>query len=87
MPYLVKLVKNLVKEYVRPQESLVLLACSMESDMANSSAGKLVRGMGAEHRCIGMSLFETASIRNVSAWSSRRFSRAEDAINRGADQA
>ncbi|EON68609.1 hypothetical protein W97_07867 [Coniosporium apollinis CBS 100218] len=54
MPYLVKLVKNLFKEYVRPQESLVLLSCSMESDMANSSAGKLVRGMGAEHRCIGV---------------------------------
>ncbi|KAJ9667410.1 hypothetical protein H2201_002611 [Coniosporium apollinis] len=54
MPYLVKLVKNLVKDYVRPQESLVLLACSMESDMANSSAAKLVRGMGADRRCIGV---------------------------------
>ncbi|KAL2354881.1 Dynamin family protein [Cryomyces antarcticus] len=53
-PYLVKLVRSLVKEYVRSENALVLLACSMEGDIATSSASSIVRKMGAEHRCIGV---------------------------------
>lgn len=51
--YLPKLVKSLVKEYVQDNDTLVLLACSMESDVHLSSAGKLARDVKAEQRCIG----------------------------------
>lgn len=78
MPYLVKLVKNLVKDYVRHEESLVLLACSMESDMANSSAGRLVRGMKAEHRCIGMLLLSTVFVHYMFSWPCRRPEQTND---------
>ncbi|OCK79986.1 hypothetical protein K432DRAFT_393431 [Lepidopterella palustris CBS 459.81] len=53
-PYLVKLVKNLVKEYIKSENALVLLATSMEGDAANSSAAKIVRKLKAESRCIGV---------------------------------
>ncbi|OCL10716.1 interferon-induced GTP-binding protein Mx [Glonium stellatum] len=53
-PYLVKLVKNLVKDYINSENALVLLACSMESDVANSSATRIVRNLKAESRCIGV---------------------------------
>jgi len=52
-PYLVKLVKNLVKDYIKSENALILLACSMEGDCANSSASRILRNLKAEHRCIG----------------------------------
>lgn len=54
-PWLVKVVKNMAREYVRNQSSLILLACSMEGDLANSTASSLVRKIpGAVDRCIGV---------------------------------
>lgn len=53
--WLVKLVKNLVRKYISQPNTLILLACSMESDMANSNASKLVLGCpGAQERCVGV---------------------------------
>ncbi|KAK3062253.1 hypothetical protein LTS18_004513, partial [Coniosporium uncinatum] len=52
--YLVKLVKAVVKSYVQNPHALILLACSMENDLENSTAASLVRKAGAEDRCIGV---------------------------------
>lgn len=51
--YLVDLVKNLVKEYVRGEDCLNLLALPMTNDAANSSAARLVKEAGAQRRTIG----------------------------------
>lgn len=51
--YLVDLVKNLVKEYVRGEDCLNLLALPMTNDAANSSAARLVKEAGAQNRTIG----------------------------------
>ncbi|KAF4312831.1 hypothetical protein GTA08_BOTSDO12006 [Botryosphaeria dothidea] len=53
-PYLIKLVKQLVKRYVAKENALVLLACSMENDIQNSSAAGLLRKYGAIDRCLGI---------------------------------
>ncbi|KAH7556603.1 P-loop containing nucleoside triphosphate hydrolase protein [Bipolaris maydis] len=52
--FLVKFVRDLVKEYVRDREALILLCCSLETDIANSSAGGIARDLGATDRCIGV---------------------------------
>lgn len=52
--YLVGLVKNLVRNYVRDEHSLILLACSMESDIHTSNAFGIVRREQAGDRCIGV---------------------------------
>lgn len=51
---LIKLVKQLVKRYVSKANALVLLACSMENDIQNSSAAGLLRKYGAIDRCLGI---------------------------------
>lgn len=52
--WLVKCVKTLVKRYVEKANSIVLLACSLETDMQNSSASKLITKIhGAEKRTVG----------------------------------
>ena len=51
--YLVNLVKNLVKEYVRAEDSINLLAMPMTDDPANCSAFRLIRDLKAEGRTIG----------------------------------
>lgn len=53
-----KLVKNLVREYIKADNVLVLLACSMEGDVANSAASRIVRDMDATSRCVGKVLFK-----------------------------
>jgi GTPase SAR1 family protein len=54
IPEDVTFVRNLVIEYVKDPEALILVTCSMESDIANSTAGGLARSLKAIDRCIGM---------------------------------
>lgn len=51
--YLISLVKNLVKEYVKADDCINLLAMPMTHDPANSSAARLVREVRAESRTVG----------------------------------
>ncbi|KAI9805952.1 MAG: hypothetical protein M1825_000566 [Sarcosagium campestre] len=52
--HLVTMVRNLVKEYIKSENSLVLLAVPMTDDTANSSAAAVVKAMRAEDRTIGV---------------------------------
>jgi GTPase SAR1 family protein len=52
-PYLVEIVRNLAKEYIKSEDAIVLLAKSMEADPHNSSAAKLAKDMRATERCVG----------------------------------
>ncbi|EUC48572.1 hypothetical protein COCMIDRAFT_34056 [Bipolaris oryzae ATCC 44560] len=52
--FLVMFVRELVTEYVRDPEALILLCCSLETDIANSSAGGIARKLKAVNRCIGV---------------------------------
>lgn len=51
----VKFVRDLVMDYVRDPEALILVTCAMSDDMANSSAGGIARELKATDRCIGES--------------------------------
>lgn len=51
--YLIKLVSGLVKEYVKGEDCLVLLAMTMKDDAVNQSAVRLTRELGGD-RVIGM---------------------------------
>ncbi|KAF1911981.1 P-loop containing nucleoside triphosphate hydrolase protein [Ampelomyces quisqualis] len=53
-PQDIKFVKDLVTDYVNDPEALVLVTCSMENDIANSTAGGLARRLKATDRCIGV---------------------------------
>lgn len=50
----VTFVKDLVSEYVKDPEALILVTCSMENDIANSTAGGIARTLKATDRCVGM---------------------------------
>ncbi|KAL9040412.1 MAG: hypothetical protein Q9214_004496, partial [Letrouitia sp. 1 TL-2023] len=52
--YLVDLVQNLVKDYIKTDNCLNLLALPMTDDPANSTAAKLIRSVNAEARTIGV---------------------------------
>lgn len=52
--YLVKLVVNLVKKYIKTENCINLLALPMTDDAANSTASKLVQELGAQNRTIGV---------------------------------
>ncbi|KAF2201925.1 P-loop containing nucleoside triphosphate hydrolase protein [Delitschia confertaspora ATCC 74209] len=52
--HLVRFIKNLVTDYVSDPEAIILLACSMEVDMAVSNAAIIAREEGAKPRCIGI---------------------------------
>jgi hypothetical protein len=52
-PKEVKFVKDLVSEYVRDQEALILVTSAMDNDIANSTAGGIARTLKAADRCIG----------------------------------
>jgi hypothetical protein len=52
-PHEVKFVKDLVTDYVKDPEALLLVTCSMENDIANSTAGGIARQLKATDRCIG----------------------------------
>jgi hypothetical protein len=49
----VKFVKDLVIEYVKDPEALILVTCAMDNDIANSTAGGIARTLKATDRCIG----------------------------------
>ena len=59
-PLEVKFVRDLVVEYVKDPEALILVTCAMDNDIANSTAGGIARAMKATGRCIGT---RTPSIR------------------------
>ncbi|KAF2760379.1 hypothetical protein EJ05DRAFT_282772 [Pseudovirgaria hyperparasitica] len=52
--HLPKVVQNLVKDYITPKNTVILLACSMEGDIANSNASSLLRKIRAENRTVGI---------------------------------
>jgi len=52
--YLVHLVRNLVKEYIKADNCINLLALPMTDDLANSSASRIIREEKAEARTIGV---------------------------------
>ena len=52
--YLVDLVKNLVRQYIKADNCINLLALPMTDDPANSSASRLIRDEEAESRTIGV---------------------------------
>ncbi|KAF1962691.1 P-loop containing nucleoside triphosphate hydrolase protein [Byssothecium circinans] len=52
--FLVKFVRDLVSEYVLDPQTLVLVTCSLENDLANSTVTTLARELGASERCIGV---------------------------------
>ena len=51
----VRLVQNLVRDYIKDENALVLLARPVNVDAHNSTAASFVEEEGAEERCIGMS--------------------------------
>ncbi|KAK5113384.1 hypothetical protein LTR62_003484 [Meristemomyces frigidus] len=52
--HLVTLVEKLIKSYVREPDTLVLLACSADQDIENSTAFRFVKECKAEGRCLGV---------------------------------
>lgn len=51
--YLLALVQNLVKEYVKAEDCINVLAMPMTHDPANSSASRLIKELKAEGRTVG----------------------------------
>lgn len=51
--FLVAFVRNLVTEYIQDKESLILVTCSLENDIHNSTAAGIARDLGATERCVG----------------------------------
>ena len=51
--YLIKLVKNLVKDYIKADDCINLLALPMSNDPANSTAAGIIMEMKAQIRTIG----------------------------------
>ena len=54
--HLPELVCSLAKRYIGDKNTIIVLACSMESDPHTSNAAALVREMNAQYRCLGMPL-------------------------------
>ncbi|KAL1801201.1 hypothetical protein ACET3X_001543 [Alternaria dauci] len=52
--FLVDFVHDLVTDYVKDSEALILVTCSLENDIANSTAGGIARKLNATDRCIGV---------------------------------
>ncbi|KAF2009559.1 hypothetical protein BU24DRAFT_444935 [Aaosphaeria arxii CBS 175.79] len=52
--FLVKFVHDLVTDYVKDPESLILVTCSLANDMANSSMTQIANRNKAIHRCVGV---------------------------------
>ncbi|KAH7069679.1 interferon-induced GTP-binding protein Mx [Paraphoma chrysanthemicola] len=52
--YEVKFVRDLVIEYIKDEEALVLVTCSLANDIANSVAGGIARELKADERCVGV---------------------------------
>ncbi|KAL8860610.1 MAG: hypothetical protein Q9178_002963 [Gyalolechia marmorata] len=52
--YLVSLVQNLVRSYIKEEACINLLAMPMTDDAANSTASRLVQELSAHHRSVGV---------------------------------
>ncbi|CAE7212875.1 hypothetical protein CFE70_009609 [Pyrenophora teres f. teres 0-1] len=52
--FLVKFIRDLVTDYIQDPEALILVTCSLENDIANSTAGGIARNLNATDRCIGV---------------------------------
>lgn len=52
--HLVKFVEVLVKSYLRDAQALVMLACSADQDVENSTTFRFIRDCKAERRCLGV---------------------------------
>lgn len=50
----VKLVKNLVRQYVQEENTLILLATPMDTEIENATAASIVSKAGAVNRCVGV---------------------------------
>ena len=68
--YLVEVVRDLVKDKIEGDTTLILLACSMGSDIQTSSAASIIRKARAEDRCVGVltkpDLLQTGD--NINIW-------------------
>jgi hypothetical protein len=53
-PFLVQFVRDIVTDYIKDADALILLACSLNNDIATSAAGGLVRTHESEARCVGV---------------------------------
>lgn len=53
--FLVKFVRDLVISFIKDQDALVLVTCSLGNDIHNSSAAGIARDHKAVNRCIGES--------------------------------
>lgn len=51
--FLVNFVENLVTDYVKDEEALLLVTCSLTNDIHNSRGGQLARHVKATGRCVG----------------------------------
>ena len=55
MTHLISLVKNLVRQYIKARNCIVLLALSMTDDTTNSSTARIVKDMlGARKRTVSV---------------------------------
>jgi hypothetical protein len=52
--YLVKFVRDLVTDYVRDSEALILVTCALDNDIHNSTAAGIAREWNATGRCVGV---------------------------------
>ncbi|KAI4909131.1 hypothetical protein J4E85_011602 [Alternaria conjuncta] len=52
--YLIQFVRDVVVDYVKDAESLILVTCSLATDIANSTAAGIARSLKATDRCIGV---------------------------------
>ena len=51
--FLVKFVKDLVTEFIKEPESLILVTCSLGNDIHNSTAAGIARELNSTDRCVG----------------------------------
>jgi GTPase SAR1 family protein len=65
--FLVTLVENLVKHYVSQDNCIVLLTLPMTDDATNSSAARIVRGIKATHRTLGV-LTKPDRVEDIAQW-------------------
>ena len=55
MTHLISLVENLVRQYIKARNCIVLLALSMTDDATNFSAARIVKDVpGARERTVGV---------------------------------
>ena len=52
--HLVGLIESLVKNYLEDEQALILLACSADQDIENSTAFRFIRTCKAKDRCMGV---------------------------------